>query len=194
MKRRQKWLTGGVVALALMFAAGCGTIGGGGQPTGTTDNAAVQTTATGAGVPIVGKAAPSFSLPTLNGNQTVSLQSLLGKKPLIINAWASWCKPCNIETPDLVKLSKQYGQQVQFVGVNLTSLDSVAQAKAFVINYHIPYPILSDPQGMFDKTYGILSVPTTYVISSKGKVVDVHIGIMSKQLMQSLVKQAIQAG
>lgn len=124
----------------------------------------------------------------------MSLQGLLGKRPILLNAWASWCGPCNQETPDLVKLSKQYGTQVQFVGVDLTSLDTVAQAKAFVINYHIPYTVLSDVKGQFDKSYAILSIPTTYVISSKGTVVAVHIGSMTNKMMNSLVQQAIQAG
>lgn len=196
MKCGHRVRTGGLAALMLVGAVGCGAPGNGGnQPSsGATGTANVATSKSAVGIPTPGHMAAAFTLPTLNGGQQVSLKQLLGKKPILLNVWASWCHPCQQETPDLVKLAKTYGKQVQFVGVDLTSLDTVAQAKAFVINYHVPYTVLSDAEGALYKAYGIASIPTTYVLSSKGEVVAMHIGAMTKQEMKSLVQQAITAG
>lgn len=189
--RRVAWLTG--LAVVVGLSAGCGAI----QSTeGAASNDANATTvAQPVQLPIPGHPAPSFSLTNLSTGQAVSLQQLLGKQPLILNVWASWCGPCNAETPDLVKAAAKYGNQVQFVGVNLTSLDSPVKEKAFVEKYHIPYTILSDTKGKFYQTYGITAVPTTYVINSKGVVVSVHTGqIASKQALEKIVDEAIAAG
>ena len=71
--------------------------------------------------PLVGHPALNFDLKTLNEQTTVSLHDLLGKQPIRINAWVSWCPPCQQETPDLVVMSKKYASKIQFVGVNMTS-------------------------------------------------------------------------
>lgn len=183
-------------ATALVCAAGvgCATPGNAQPVAGGANTPSQAVTAPAPQLPAIGHAAPAFDLPQLNGNQTVALHSLLGKKPILLNVWASWCGPCKLETPDLVKLAKQYGSQVQFVGVDFTSMDTVAQAKAFVINYHVPYLVLSDPKGAFGQAYGILSVPDTYVLSSKGTIVAIQTGMMTPETMKSLVQQAIAAG
>ena len=89
----------------------------------------------------VGTKVPTFDLLTLNRKGKTSLKELLGKKPLIINAFASWCPPCQFEAPLLEKAAKRYGKQVTFIGVNLTKIDSIAGARKFTKKYHISYPV-----------------------------------------------------
>lgn len=141
----------------------------------------------------VGRKAPDFTLTDINGKRSVSLGQLLAKgKPILMNAWASWCPPCNKETPDLVKMAHKYGKQIQFVGLNLTTVDTVAQAKAFVSHYSIPYPVLLDPKGVFRDEYAVIAVPTTFLISPQGKVLAIHVGPMSATQMEQLIQSALQ--
>ena len=120
----------------------------------------------------------------------VKLSSYIGKKPLLINAWASWCPPCQEETQDLVKMYTKYGSRVQFLGVNLTSLDSVRNAQSFVKKYAIPYPILLDTRGFFYRNYTVIGEPMTYVISPAGKVLS-HIGALSSSQLEQLIQGAL---
>ncbi len=120
--------------------------------------------------------APEFSMPALNGTRAVSLKQLLGKQPILINVWASWCGPCKEETPDLVKLASQYQGKIQVIGVNMTSTDNLKSVKQFVEKFGVKYPVLLDTKGQFESSYGIQGFPTTFLISPDGKVLNVNTG------------------
>ncbi|WP_370541811.1 TlpA family protein disulfide reductase [Alicyclobacillus sp. SO9] len=75
----------------------------------------------------------------LNTNKKVSLNSLLARgHPVILNAFASWCAPCNKEAPELQKLSKQYQGIITFVGVD--TMDTVSGVKKFVRKHNLTSP------------------------------------------------------
>lgn len=178
------------IAAILLLLAGCGTV------STTSAQSSEQTTNIAAGQPVpksplVGKTAPKFSLPTLDQKSTVSLNQLLGNKILVINAWASWCYPCQQETPDLVAMSKKYTGKVEFVGINMTSDDSVTDAKSFVHKYGISYPVLLDTKGAFSHDYQVIGYPTTFIVAPNGTIVNVHIGILTKNQMQQLINEAM---
>ena len=144
--------------------------------------------------PLVGHPAPNFDLKTLNEQSSVSLRDLLGKQPILINAWASWCPPCQQETPDLVTMSKKYAGKIQFVGVNMTSdHDSATAAKAFVHQYGVTYPTLLDLQGSFSKDYQIIGYPTTFILEPNGTVQNVHVGLLTRSQMESLITEALKS-
>lgn len=140
-----------------LFLAGCGKAVSATANT-TSQAASVSISQPISKSPLVGKPAPKFSLETLNGKSNVSLQQLLGKKIVLLNAWASWCYPCQQETPDLIAMSKKYAGKVQSVGVNMTSDDSVSAAKDFVHKYGITYPVLLDVKGTFSHDYQLLGI------------------------------------
>ncbi|MCL6445073.1 MAG: TlpA family protein disulfide reductase [Alicyclobacillus sp.] len=143
--------------------------------------------------PIPGHPAPAFNLPLLGASRSVSLQDLLAQhKPIIVNAWASWCGPCKMETPDLVQHAHAYTGRVLVVGVNMTAQDSVTDAQAFVQKYHIDYAVLMDPQGKFLDAYHIQGFPTTFLLAPNGSVVKVVVGTMSKTTMAQLFTKAAQ--
>lgn len=194
-------LLGGALSAALFAASGCGAQNtnttGGTAPTGTNTapaTASSNTTATSqAAAPAIGHPAPSFDLPLLDGQGSVSLSSLLGKgKPILLNAWASWCPPCQMETPDLVTMSKKYKGQMEFIGVDMTTQESnVQNAKAFVQKYNIPYTVLMDPKGTFMNAYALQGFPTTFILDPKGKILNVEFGMMTKTQMQQVIEKAI---
>lgn len=176
-----------------MLLAGCGTVSRGARSAAQTTNK-ITTNTTAQPVsksPLVGKMAPNFSLQTLDQKSSRSLHQLVGKKVVLINAFASWCPPCQQETSDLIAMSKKYAGKVQFIGVDMTYVDSVSDAKNFVHKYGITYPVLLDTKGAFSQKYQILGYPTTFILNASGTIVNVHSGILTKTQIQQLITQAL---
>ncbi len=152
--------------------------------------------------PLVGKAAPAFTLTNLKGEK-VSLASYKGKA-VQLNFWATWCAPCKIETPWLVDLEKQYGPQgFEILGVSFDDLDKedkglLAREKADIAKsvqqLHIPYPVLLDGDSIA-KPYGDNDVyPTSYFVDRNGTVVAASFGLTSKSELETNIKKAIGEG
>jgi len=137
--------------------------------------------------PAVGYMAPSFSLTGMDGKT----YELSGKrdKPLVINFWASWCGPCRMEAPDLSRLYQAYGQQIDFYAVNVTSDDTLDEAKAFVDHYKLTFPIPLDLQGEVARSYQLQAIPTTYLIDRNGVIRQKIIGMIEAgPFEQELIK------
>jgi thiol-disulfide isomerase/thioredoxin len=138
----------------------------------------------GDGAPPVGRRAPDFSLPLLTGG-TFHLHSVRGK-PILLNFWASWCAPCREETPLLVRLHKMYGPRgVQFVGVD--SEDQIADARRFVVQFGVDYPLVHLDDDRVIDAYAIPGLPTTVFIGADGivagKVVGGFVGPQGEKLL-----------
>ncbi len=118
--------------------------------------------------PLEGYKAPSFSLKALDG-KTYRLSGARNK-PLVLNFWASWCGPCRLEAPALVKMYQTHKDQVDFYAVNLTSQDRLEEAKAFVKGYGLPFPILLDEKGDVAKRYQLQGIPTTFFVDASGVI------------------------
>ncbi|MFC4452206.1 TlpA disulfide reductase family protein [Deinococcus sonorensis] len=120
------------------------------------------------GGPLVGKAAPNFTLTTLDGG-TLSLASLKGR-PVVLNFWASWCVPCRSEAPLLRELSeRQTAGGLAVVGVVFSDKDLKA-VRQFVGEYGLAYPSLLDPKLDTAINYGVSGVPETFFVDPQGVV------------------------
>lgn len=118
--------------------------------------------------PLVGKEAPAFTLPPLaKDGAPVGLASLRGR-PVILNFWASWCAPCQLEHPVLVQAARD-NPDVSFLGIVYE--DEPERAQAFLDRLGSGYPSLLDPQGQTAIAYGIAGVPETYFIDRDGRIV-----------------------
>lgn len=115
--------------------------------------------------------APDFSAQDQAGNE-VSLSSFRGK-PVVINFWASWCEPCKGEMPAFQKAWEQYGDQVQFMMVNLTDGDreTIELGKAFLEKEGYTFPAFFDLGAEAAIAYGIRSIPTSCFIGADGALV-----------------------
>ena len=91
-------------------------------------------------------------------------------RPTVINAWATWCTPCQREQPALVSLALRYGSRVRFVGIDFR--DDAAAARRWVKQqFHVPYPSLFDPSGRTAHLLKYpLGLPDTYVVDGSGVI------------------------
>ena len=114
---------------------------------------------------------PDFVVYDADGNE-VRLSDYFGK-PIVLNFWASWCGPCQMEMPDFNEKFLAIGEEVNFLMVNLTdgSRETVEKASAFVTEKGYSFPVLYDTQSEAATTYGVYSIPTTYFIDSDGYAV-----------------------
>jgi len=120
--------------------------------------------------PKVGARAPAFSLPRLQGTGNLSLASFRGKT-VVLNFFASWCKPCKHEAPQLESLWRQYRSDgVVFLGID--SGDARGDARRFLGAHGVTYPIVFDPdEKLAQGPYALPGLPVTYVINPAGRVV-----------------------
>ena len=170
-----KTLLGALVVLGLAVAAFLAvryTRGVGEQLTSSTGS----TTATGK--PRVRfmknpKTLPDLTMTTLDG-KTITNADLAGKV-VIVNFWATWCAPCRAEIPDLVKLQTQYKDHVVIIGV-LSEDDPGPHVSRFAADYKINYPIVPETTELAAAFPGIYALPTTFMVSPDGKVMQKHIG------------------
>jgi cytochrome c biogenesis protein CcmG/thiol:disulfide interchange protein DsbE len=121
-----------------------------------------------------GQTAPVFTLTTFDGEQ-IDLAKLSGKI-VLINFWASWCKPCEQEAADLEAAWRHYepGGQVIFLGVDY--VDTEPEARAYLSRFDITYPNGPDLGTRISQAYRIRGVPETYVVGPDGKLAFVKIG------------------
>jgi cytochrome c biogenesis protein CcmG, thiol:disulfide interchange protein DsbE len=125
--------------------------------------------------PREGFAAPDFTLHTLAG-ETVTLSKLQGRV-VVVNLWASWCPPCREEMPALERAYRAINpQEVEFLAVNTTYQDSLAEAVSFVDRYELSFPILSDPVGEVSRVYQLRALPSTFFIDTDGVIRKIVIG------------------
>ncbi len=118
--------------------------------------------------PEIGKPAPAFTLHDLSGKK-VSLADYRGKV-VIVNFWASWCVPCRREMPPLQRAYENLGPK-GLVVLAISVDPSEAAVRSYVKTASLTFPVLLDPHkdAYFD-AYGVLVLPTSFVIDRKGNI------------------------
>jgi peroxiredoxin len=121
--------------------------------------------------------APNFKAVDVNGER-VSLTDLLGKGPIVVDFWATWCKPCIKELPYIQRLHEKYGPRgVQVLAVTIDSPKSQSQVKKFVGTREYGFRVLLDgDQEVFKKLQGRGSIPYVVVLDAEGFIRYQHTG------------------
>jgi len=139
--------------------------------------------------PMVGKRAPDFSLKMLSG-QPVRLSYYKGKV-LLLDFWASWCVPCQIEMPDLQMVYEQAkAKGVAFLGISLDT--KAADAREFLQQERLALPSALDAKGFEGtaKRYKITGIPSTFVIDRKGLVTAGFMGVTRPDRLVEALRRA----
>lgn len=174
--------------VAALAVAGCGAA----APTATGEGSggfAVASTAKvnnrDAGLN-VGDQAPDFVLLQADGNAT-KLSDLRGQ-PVVMNFWASWCVPCREEMPEIIRAYQAHqDQSLAVLGIN--AQESAEQARRFVDNLQIPFPVVLDIHGEVMQLYQVRGLPTTWFIDREGRIVARHAGLLTKPLLEKYLAE-----
>jgi cytochrome c biogenesis protein CcmG/thiol:disulfide interchange protein DsbE len=129
--------------------------------------------------PLIGKPAPDFSLPLLDGSGVLTQETFKGKVTLL-NVWASWCYVCREELPAVKWLSKQ---GVRIIGFDYK--DKPADAKAWLQQFGNPYSeVISDINGRVGINWGVYGAPETFVIDHNGIIREKHVGALDEEYIK----------
>jgi thiol-disulfide isomerase/thioredoxin len=123
--------------------------------------------------PEIGKLAPDFKLNGLDGPE-VSLASFRGR-PVLLNFWATWCGPCQMEMPMLQEIYQKWaGKGLVLLAVNLQ--EDPASVREFVEDAGYTFPVLLAPGNEVPLAYNIRGIPTTFFVDADGVIRDIKIG------------------
>ena len=128
---------------------------------------------------VIGAPTPTLEARQLDGD----VAPIAGeRRPAVINFWAPWCAPCNVELPQLVNLAERYGDEVDFVGmsVELTDLDSV---RASIERFAIPYAQFLADETVMERFFGDgaqAALPSTYVFDQAGRLRRLFRGVLTE--------------
>ena len=119
-------------------------------------------------------------------------------KTIFLNFWATWCPPCKAEMPDIQKLYEKSATEgedaVIVLGVaapNMGQEGSEEEIAVFMEEKGYTYPVLMDTEGELFNSYGIMSFPTTFMMDRDGNVFGYVSGMLSADMMDSIVRQTL---
>jgi thiol-disulfide isomerase/thioredoxin len=118
----------------------------------------------------VGSAAPVVTVPDLDGNP-VDLSQYIGRKPLFLEFWATWCELCEELLPSIRAARAAYGSEVEFLGVNVTVNQSRERVRRYVEQHKPPFRTLYDEEGISTRAYQAPATSYVVIVDRGGKVV-----------------------
>jgi cytochrome c biogenesis protein CcmG, thiol:disulfide interchange protein DsbE len=133
---------------------------------------------------LIDQPAPPFDLATLGGGANLALSGLKGQV-VLVNFFASWCAPCRVEHPILMRLAEQ--EHVALYGIDYK--DQPAAARRILAELGDPYRAIGlDPDGTTGINFGVYGVPETYVIDKNGEIRKRFVGpLTAEELRQELL-------
>jgi cytochrome c biogenesis protein CcmG/thiol:disulfide interchange protein DsbE len=134
---------------------------------------------------LVGKPMPALTLPELDSGRPAPIRAGT-EGPILVNFFASWCLPCEVEHPQLMALK---AQGVTVVGVAYK--DAPANTQAFLARLGDPFAArLVDRDGRAGLEFGVTGVPETYLVGSDGVILAKHTGPLTPDAAEELLKKA----
>lgn len=113
-----------------------------------------------------------------------AIEQLLARstQPVVVNVWASWCIPCRSEAPLLRRAHAEFGEQITFIGIDIS--DSQDNARAFLDEFQLTgFDHYFDPSGAVPATLGGNGVPLTFFYAPGGTLVELHFGVIDERAL-----------
>ena len=123
----------------------------------------------------VGSRAPVVSVNDLDG-KPVDLGRWVGKKPVLLEWWATWCEQCDALLPRLQAARAEVGNQVEFVAVNVAVNQSPEKVRRFVAAHAVPWTVLYDDEGESTRAYEAPATSYVVIVDRAGRVAYTGIG------------------
>lgn len=118
----------------------------------------------------------------------------LKDKAVLVNFFATWCPPCKAEIPHLNNLRQKYNGQFEVVGVLLEQNKEADKINAFIDEFAVQYPIVNSNENfnLAKVLGGVKSIPTMFMYSKDGKLIQKYVGIVPEEMLESDIKKAIK--
>jgi len=120
--------------------------------------------------------APDFALPNIDG-KVIKLADLLTRGPVVIDFWATWCKPCIKGFPALQQIHDKYKEQgLTVVAISVDSPKSRSRVGPFIKSQKYTFEVLLDSEGKVAQKYNAVAIPRTVVVNPEGQIVYTSVG------------------
>jgi thiol-disulfide isomerase/thioredoxin len=136
----------------------------------------------------VGKTAPSAVVTTLDG-KPFNLGTYVGKTPMLLEFWATWCPRCKELEPALLTAEKKYGAKVKFIGVAVAINETPERVKAYTMKHGLRHQIVFDTEGNAAEAYDAPATSYVVVVDRAGKVV--YTGLGGDQNLEAAIKKVL---
>jgi len=139
------------------------------------------------GTPIMQRPAPDFTLPDPGGNP-VSLSEWRGR-PVLINFWATWCGPCEVEMPTIQAAYEKH-QADGLIVLAVAVEDNADDVRRFFDSYGLTFqPVLDD--GTTARSYAVFGLPTSFFVDAEGQIVATHTGVLTARALEDYLAQTM---
>lgn len=136
----------------------------------------------------IGSKAPAAAVETLDG-KPANLSQFIGKTPVVIEFWATWCPNCKELEPHLKEVAAKYASQVRFVGVSVSVNQSPERVRAYVAKHGMPGDQVFDTKGNATGAYDVPATSYVVILDRSGKVV--YTGLGGDQDLEKAIKKAL---
>jgi thiol-disulfide isomerase/thioredoxin len=119
---------------------------------------------------LAGEEHKGLILRDMDGNRTY-VDSLLVTGPVILNFWATWCRPCRIEMPHLEKIAKELStKDVHFAAISLDNRRNKSRVEQYIEKNKMALPVYRDPEGTLARRFKVMAIPTTILLDQSGEI------------------------
>jgi cytochrome c biogenesis protein CcmG/thiol:disulfide interchange protein DsbE len=136
-------------------------------------------------------AAPDRALPLLDGGGMARLADHRGKW-VVVNFFASWCDPCEVEAPVLDRVQQRLGDEGTVLGVAWN--DATADTREFVRDFGVSFPVVRDVGEELSEDYEVRGLPESFVIDPRGRLVAIARGPIDERWMRETLEPLLGGG
>jgi peroxiredoxin len=137
----------------------------------------------------VGAKAPIVTVEDVDG-KAVDLGQWIGKRPVVLEFWATWCANCEELEPAMKAAHQRYGDRVAFVGIAVPMNQSPRRVKLYAEKHGLPFALLYDRQGAAIDAYQVPATSYVVVVDAKGTVT--YTGLGGKQDLAAAIERALR--